>query len=323
MQNKQVRDLAWVINSPSLVEQQADWPNIASQTNTLQDNWVAQWLLSLDADPSALLSHLAKEKSHFIGAYFESLWAFYLLSNPNYDLIAKNLQANSKTRTEGEFDFIVFDIDNGHYIHQEVAIKFYLGFSKQNHYNFSDGQNIWLGPQCKDRLDLKMDKMLNSQINLSNTDSGKKALKSINIDSDTNNIKTQLIMKGYLFYPPNPLVVAPDICNQNHLRGLWFRLDELKKYIEESDFDAWALLNKPDWVSPYCTDLSTTNMPSTINYHDNRFTEKPDIICAAKNKIVSENRPWMIACLVRQENGCYLEGQRLFAVPDDWPQIDY
>ena len=322
MQNKQVRDLAWVINSPSLIKQQAGWPSIAEPENTLRDKWVAQWLLSLDAEPSALLSHLTQEKSHFIGAYFESLWAFYLLSNPSYELIAKNLQANSKTRTEGEFDFIVFDIDSGHYIHQEVAIKFYLGFSKQNHHNFSDGQNIWLGPQCKDRLDLKMDKMLNSQIKLSNKDSGKKALKSINIDPDTNNIKTQLIMKGYLFYPPNPSVVAPDICNQNHLRGLWFTLDEFTTYIEESDFDAWALLTKPEWVSPYYAGSSTTNMKPAINNHDNRFTEKSGVIRAAKKKITTESRPWMIACLVNQENDCYLEYQRLFVVPDGWPQID-
>ena len=322
MRNKQVRDLAWVINSPSLIKQQVGWPIIVGPENTLRNSWIDQWLLSLDAEPSALLSHLSQEKSHFIGTYFESLWAFYLLSHPSYELIAKNLQANSKTRTEGEFDFIVFDKENEHYIHQEIAIKFYLGFSKQNHHDFSDGKNIWLGPQCKDRLDLKMDKMLNSQINLSNKDSGKQALRSINIDPDACNIKTQLIIKGYLFYPPNPSVIAPNICNQNHLRGLWFTLDEFITYIEDSDFDAWALLTKPEWISPYYTDLSTINMGTLRKSHCNRFTEKSGIIVAAKEKITTENRPWMVACLVKREGDHYLEDQRLFVVPDDWPQID-
>ncbi len=321
MKNRQVRDLAWAINSPSLIQRQFGWPSIVDSPSIQQDHWVSQWLLSLESDPSALKSHLAQEKSHFIGAYFESLWAFYLHSNPRYELIAKNLQANSKTRTEGEFDFIVLDNDSGHYIHQEIAIKFYLGFSQQNLYRFSDKKNIWLGPQCKDRLDVKMDKMINSQIKLSSKDSGKQALRSINIDPDANSIKSQLLVKGYLFYPTTPSVIAPVFCNQSHLRGRWFTLSEFSAYIEQSDFDAWALLTKPEWVSPYQAGISTFNSAVLNNNHENRFTEKPNVIWTTKEKVTTEGRPWMIACLTKRDND-YIEVERLFAVPDDWPAID-
>lgn len=321
MQNKLVRDLAWVVSSPSLIKQQADWPDIVDSVTTLQDSWTNQWLSCLNSAPSALQKHLSQEKSHFIGAYFESLWAFYLLSNPRYELLAKNLQANSNKRTEGEFDFIIWDNEKSVCIHQEIAIKFYLGFDQENYHKFTDGKNIWLGPQCKDRLDLKMDKMLNSQINLSTKNSGKQALKSVNIDTDTTRIETQLVMKGYLFYPKNPTVVSPRFCNQNHLKGLWFTLDEFAAYIEESNFNAWAMLTKAEWVSPYSADISAFNISTDRKNNESCFTERPDIIRAVKDKVTIENRPWMIACLIRRDN-VYFEKVRLFAVPDSWPQID-
>lgn len=349
MKNKQVRDLAWVVNSPSLIQQQSGWPIIAETAKTPEDSWVDQWLLALDNDPSALNQHLSKEKSHFLGTYFESLWAFYLISNPRYELIAKNLQANTKSRTEGEFDFIVVDKLAEQYIHQEIAIKFYLGLKHPNNHLFSDGESIWLGPQCRDRLDLKMDKMLSTQIKLASRESGKQALRSINIDPDSSNFTTQLVMKGYLFYPPDRSVVAPNFCSRNHLRGQWFKLDEFKAYIETHKFDAWAILTKSEWVSQHHIDTNITSQDSAaaiehqnhtgeVGSHNRKasdidtnifnqpppcfFTDHADLLDTVNKKITTENRPWMVACLIQQKEGHHLEAQRLFVVPENWPHLD-
>ncbi|WP_250658716.1 DUF1853 family protein [Alkalimarinus coralli] len=309
MQNKYIKDLAWAISSPSLVNEQPGWPNIV---DTSKDTWVTQWLSSLDADPSPLQQHLAKEKSHFIGTYFESLWAFYLASNPQYELISRNLQVNSKARTVGEFDFILRDKVTGGFIHQEVAIKFYLGFNKQNIHEFSDGKHIWLGPQCRDRLDIKLAKMINHQAKLSETIQGKQALESIKIDVDTDKLTPQLVLKGYLFYPQTQPVTPPKFCNPNQLKGSWLTLNDFVEHIEKDSSDAWALLTKPEWISPFSSSIE--------HNQSNIFFKKPDILRTAREKVLNEQRPWMIAYLT-ESKGYYTEIHRQFIVPDDWPHL--
>ncbi|UZE97448.1 DUF1853 family protein [Alkalimarinus alittae] len=315
MQNKCVRDLAWVVTSPSLIIQKANWPTVVDAAH---DKWVDQWLLSLDQNPSPLLKHLSHEKSHFLGPYFESLWAFYLLSSPRFELIAKNLQANTAARTEGEFDFIVLDKEREQYLHQEIAIKFYLGFSKKNQLEFSDGENIWLGPQCRDRLDLKMSKMINTQLQLSQLDSGKQALSTINIDPIATSIEPQIIIKGYLFYPSTPSVVSPNYCNEAHQRGLWFTLKEFTTYIEENNVDAWAMLTKSEWVSAYTVNNSVNENTHNNDEQGSLFFNSIEMLEAVTKKVKTESRPWMIACLTKQHER-YTEALRLFVVPDNWP----
>ena len=309
MQNKHVKDLAWVINSPSLINEQPGWPEVVG---TREDAWVTQWLSSLDADPSPLLQHLAQEKSHFIGTYFESLWAFYLLSNPRYKLISRNLQVHSKARTIGEFDFILKDKITGDFIHQEIAIKFYLGFNKENNHKFSDGKHIWLGPQCRDRLDIKLDKMVNHQAKLSETTLGKQALKSVRIDVETNKLTSQLVLKGYLFYPQVQQITPPNFCNPNQLKGSWLTLSDFAGHIEKDASDGWALLTKPEWVSPYISSVERNQ--------SNIFFRKSDALKTARERILNERRPWMLAYLT-ESKGYYTEIHRQFIVPDDWPHL--
>lgn len=307
MQNKHVSALAWVVSSPSLINHIAEGPAVIG---SIKDSWIEHWLLSLDQNPTPLIQHLSKEKSHFLGPYFEALWAFYLSSNPRYKVISKNLQANSPTRTVGEFDFILFDNENKNYIHQEIAIKFYLGFPQKNQYSFADPDTLWIGPQSRDRLDLKMDKMVHSQAKLASTQSGKEALRSVGIDTDIDPIKSEILVKGTLFYPWGMLMKPPSISHPNHLSGSWVKLKRLAEYLNSAPTDAWTLLTKPDWLGPGRIDNRSCS--NTL------FTHKHEAFEAIKTKVASENRPWMMSCL-KKHNNDYIETHRFFVVPNHWP----
>lgn len=317
LQNKAVRDLAWVIMSPSLIANQKGWPMVEP---AITSDWISEWLMALDAEPEPLIGHLQQESSHFLGTYFESLWAFYLNAMPHIDLIARNLQVRTRKKTIGEFDFIILDHNSNQFIHQEIAIKFYLGIGKPNQYPFTDGQNLWYGPQCRDRLDLKMDKMLNSQIHLSTTEFGKRALQTLNIDT----IETQLVVRGYLFYPEDQSVTAPVFCNPAHLNGRWVSLSQFLKepesYLHPTQpnhgSEAWQLLSKQSWLSRFeYPPASNRHQPST-----DFFTDQAGILNTVENRVKGEGRPWMLACLQKRQERL-IEYHRLFVVPDGWPDI--
>jgi uncharacterized protein len=321
MQHKEVRDLAWAVKSPSLVSSQDNWPSVVDSN---ESDWIDTWLLTLDNNPSPLRQHLAKEKSHFLGIYFESLWSFYLEAHPSFNLIAKNLQVNAQKKTIGEFDFIIQDRKSGAFIHQEIAIKFYLGFKRKNTYSFSDGEHTWLGPQCRDRLDLKMNKLINTQTRLSKTEAGQHTLNSAckqltnENNKNINQISSQVVLKGYLFYPEDNTVIAPNYCNPKHLRGNWVTLKSLTQQTHKIETaNAWQLLSKSDWISPYQLDHKREQ---TEPYRDS-FIHQADLIEAVNERINKENRPWMIAYLKQHTKG-YIEENRVFVVPDNWPNLN-
>lgn len=310
IRHKEVRDLAWAIKSPSMITSQDNWPAVV---NANKSDWVDKWLVNLDNDPTPLLQHLAKRKSHFLGIYFESLWGFYLEKHPSFNLIAKNLQVNEQKRTVGEFDFIIQDRKSGAYIHQEIAIKFYLGFKQKNSHTFSDGKHSWLGPQCRDRLDLKMDKLINAQTNLSKTEAGQRTLHSLSIKQ----ISSQIVIKGYLFYPNDNSAIAPAFCNPTHLRGSWA---PLRTFIQQPHIikpaNAWSLLPKSDWLSRFQLNYK----PLQKNVSCDFFTNQADLIETVKERIKKENRPSMIASLKQCTEG-YIEVDRTLIVPDNWPNL--
>jgi hypothetical protein len=216
-QNPHVCDLAWAISSPPLL---------------LSDNsectWYSNgWYRSAGAESAELMSHadrqpqrleamLAERPDRRLGNYFETLWAYWLMVNPRFELLGRNLQINEQGRTLGELDFIVRDRAAGKCLHWEVAIKFYLGRGDTGlHSN-------WVGPGKRDRLDLKVDHLQNRQSKHGSHPRVREWCDSRGIRIDA----CAVILKGRLFYPFNR--DGPDVfprnANPQHLRGRWFTL---------------------------------------------------------------------------------------------------
>jgi len=176
---------------------------------------------------------------HFrLGQHFEQLLFRWILACRNIQLLESNLQVFDQKRTVGEFDLLVNFC--GQVEHWEVAVKFYLGVG-QTH-----DPGCWYGPNTSDRLDIKLNRLIDHQLQLSTNTFGRETLGRLGIEISN----VRCFMKGRLFYPwhqfqANKFESAPTF-SPNHERGWW---------IEETLAPAANIRNavylaKRYWLSP-------------------------------------------------------------------------
>ena len=164
LKHPQVRDLAWAIGSPHLVDQ-ADQvlrhqaPSLTSlgeDDSPLRSTSSVEWtslhitptltpqaelvrctpaLLALDHDPGHLLDSLAAQRANYprvrLGVYFEHLITYWLSALVGADPLYRELQIYEPqargVKTLGALDLVgKFDQDQATWTHIEVATKFYL-----------------------------------------------------------------------------------------------------------------------------------------------------------------------------------------------------
>jgi len=286
--------LSWVLNSPNLIRQQSAPFPVAEQPSTDEINALAT------LNKALLPSHLAKTKSHFLGSYFESLWQFYLMHSNRYDLIASNLQFHHQGKTFGELDFLVFDNKRDIAIHQEVAIKFYLGTMDEKL------GSRWIGPNAIDRLDLKVAHLRDKQLPLAKHPVVLEKLASLGINS----LKSEALVKGYLFQPATQTkVVMPSYINPKHLTGHWYRFHELLEHLGDTQHQrtSWLKIDKGDWISSDHTFLMLADQALSL-----------DEMAEFLNNMDNQNRAHMFATLIATKNQLAV-GEKIFVVPNNWP----
>ena len=161
-ENQVVRDLAWAISTPPIIIPESyscHWPKSSWFQNAYKET--LSWFHELDQDSSTLESLLAKQKDKRLGKYFETLWFYWFDCHPRYDVLAHNLLIIIDGETLGEIDFILYDKKSKKVLHWEVAVKFYLGLSD------TVQMSNWHGPNRRDRLDIKVNHLMNKQSQIS------------------------------------------------------------------------------------------------------------------------------------------------------------
>jgi hypothetical protein len=252
-QQRAVRDLAWALFNPTLFQSVHDIPHDWLQP-VWQDEAVLPWLHAVDKDPSALLEHLKDQRATRLGIYFEQLLSFYFSHYPRFSLIAKNLQANNSQRTIGEYDFIVWDTYDEQHYHIEVAVKFYIGLQTLETditknipmYNW----HLWVGPNKKDTLAIKMHHLMQHQLRLSKTSAGKAALERIGLTPE--HIQPKLLLTGRLYYPEyqqdtQTRVTPPQYSHPTQHTHQWVSLSRLHMLINPSWH--YVLLPRQLWMA--------------------------------------------------------------------------
>ncbi|MDH5301834.1 MAG: DUF1853 family protein [Gammaproteobacteria bacterium] len=287
LRQPQVRDLAWLAYAPNLLAEPAaqvvaaDWfvqrnPNLQQQ--------LAQW----DAQPQVLLQALAKDKSHFLGPYFEQLVLFLLQHTPGVEVLAWRLQVQADGRTLGEFDVLFFDQLTGEQVHWELALKYYLGLGER-----------WFGPNSNDRLDIRYAKLFDQQLLLGQTQAA--FLREHGLVPPQ---RCQALMKGWLFSSSEPAEL-PDYVDRNHLHGHWCYVADIEKILIEAQ--TWVWLDKPHWLAP----LSSEAVDG-VGQAGLAMRARLDAHFAGAGPAV------MLAGFVQQQ-GQWCELRRVMVVANSWP----
>jgi uncharacterized protein len=311
--HRPVRDLAWAIFNPPLFRHSSTIPT-EYLTPIWQDDGLYTWLYTLDADPLALFKHLEDQRATRLGIYFEQLLSFYFAEYPRFSLLAKNLQANNDQRTIGEYDFIIWDKQALQHYHIEVAVKFYIGLQtlESDIANNTPLHNwhLWVGPNKKDTLGIKMNHLIHHQLPLAKTDAGKNALSAIGLKPEQ--IQSILLLTGRLYYPlqQNPAVSKVDL-PKDSLHTLidcsrWLYKAELEQHADQflQEGHRYIILPRQLWMSA----ITNTDIADYSLTPINREHFIPSITDIMRN----DSTPLHIAEITPISAGKSIETRRFF-----------
>jgi len=256
-----------------------------------------RWLEQLDRDASALQDHLAQRPSHRLGVYFERLWHFFLERDPATDLVARNLPVHDNGRTLGEFDCVYYCHRRRQYVLLELAVKFYLATPDTRHDRHN--AHLWLGPDARDRLDLKVQQLLQRQIVLGDQPVARQRLESLGVTRPAR----EIAFKGYLFRRFATAPPPPPGYNLQRPMNDWLFPGELAAYCEGLATSAFQCLTRDRWLSAAIQDASAPTMSAA------------ELHVAAMEHFRAQDYPLLVAGL----DNAGAETARFFVVPDTWP----
>ncbi|MCY1329378.1 hypothetical protein D9M69_149730 [compost metagenome] len=294
LRQPQVRDLAWTLLAPPLLERTA----LPQRHPLAASGWLAKpdrlgdWLLAQERHPLRLHDWLDAEPRQRLGRYYERLWQYALEQAPDIRLLAANLPVRDNGHTLGELDLLIEDDDGLH--HLELAIKLYLGPA-------ADGPEDWLGPGAEDQLRRKLQHLYRHQLPLSSTLEGSAVVQAIS-DAPP---QASLWLGGYLFYPWPDDCPPPAGADPHHLRGRWLRRRDWPAYRSRDD-GRWQMLPRATWLSPARIDANEV-------WSEEQFDEWLE-------RLPEDGFPQLLVRLEPHgEDWC--ERERLFLVGDRWPEI--
>jgi hypothetical protein len=299
---REVRDLAWACFSQSLFHSEmlsSDKPAISSCGLALTDERQA-WLAELDKSPAPLHRHLQTLHNTRLGLYFESLWHFFLQSDPLIELVAHNLPIRDGGRTLSEFDCLYYCHLRAQHFHLELAVKYYLSNRQVTKGLHTSQWMEWLGPTNTDNLERKIKHLTQHQIKLGEHPIAVEALRALNVDKPAREIE----IKGYLFQGIQDPLSPP--LGHNSENGLcqWLTIVQLPCYIASRESLSFCQLDKPHWLAP-----------ATAATHANTLLDKAETTEATTHHFARGGRPVILAGF--NEEGEEL--QRFFVTGPQWP----
>ncbi|RFN60005.1 DUF1853 family protein [Marixanthomonas ophiurae] len=175
-----------------------------------------------------------------LGKQAEVCFEFLLKHSKRYQLHAANIQIQGETQTLGELDYLVFDSKTNKTLHIELACKFYL-------FDDSLGPKYtakWIGPNRKDTLQEKLDKVKEKQFPLLYASETAVALKELQLNIAE--IEQQVCIKSFLFLPKYFNKEQLPEYYQECVVGTYLPFSEFDT--EESSDAQFAIPDKKQWL---------------------------------------------------------------------------
>lgn len=196
-----------------------------------------------------------------LGKYIEEFVFYELKHHKNISLLAQNIQIQENKITLGELDCLL--IKDSLPIHLEIVYKFYL-------YDESVGDNEiehFIGPNRKDSLVEKLNKLKESQLPILHTTACRTYLKDLDLVNEK--IAQRVYFKAQLFIPFNQKVHLK-ILNKNCIQGFYVRRKDLQDF-ENCKFN---IPKKLDWLINPHPNVEWMNFKNFYTLAQNYLTEK-------------------------------------------------
>ncbi|WP_339702098.1 DUF1853 family protein [uncultured Marixanthomonas sp.] len=177
-----------------------------------------------------------------LGKQAEACFEYVLKHAKRYKLLTANIQIQGETQTLGELDYLIYDTETQKTLHIELACKFYL---------FDDSLGAvpeakWIGPNRKDTLQEKLDKVKEKQFPLLYKPETADFLKDLHLDIAT--IEQQICIKSFLFLPKDFDKEKLPRQYQECVVGTYI---SFSKFDTEKSNDAqFAIPDKKQWLLP-------------------------------------------------------------------------
>lgn len=157
-----------------------------------------------------------------LGKLVERFVCHQLIDDATCNVLAENVQIQDDKRTIGELDVLYMTSDGP--IHLEIIYKFYLYDPNEG----SDELSHWIGPNRKDSLLQKLDKLKEKQLPLLYHPQTQAMLNDLDIN--VNEIKQQVVFKAQLFLPFDDQKKVFFSLNPDCVEGFYVKREDLEHF---------------------------------------------------------------------------------------------
>lgn len=178
-------------------------------------------------------------ENEVLGKRIEHFFEYSIINSNRYTIIANNIQVFKDKITIGELDFLVKDLQKNKVIHVELVYKFYL-FDP----TIDGNLHRWIGPNRKDTLLQKAEKIKEKQLPLLYHKETSGVLKKLQLDSDT--IEQQVCYLANLFIPFSLKKTTFPYINNQCIVGYWIPIKAFT--LKEYGSYQFYIPQKKDWV---------------------------------------------------------------------------
>ena len=177
-----------------------------------------------------------------MGKRMEHFFKAVISESSDKALIAHNIQLHQNKTTLGELDFLIKDLTKNKMLHVELMYKIYV-------YDPTFPTEIemqrWIGPNRKDSLIEKLEKVKNHQLPQLHSSAAKQFLETLQVSAET--IDQHICFKAKLFIPKHLEAYQFPVINNQCIVGYWYTVKQFNAEMTEA-YKFFAP-EKQDWPS--------------------------------------------------------------------------
>lgn len=208
-----------------------------------------------------------------LGKRVEQFFNFQIENSPEYEMLANNLQIRNGKLTIGELDALIQS--EAQQLHIEIIYKFYLYDPNIETKNELDK---WIGPNRKDTLIYKLDKLKEKQLPLLYSKFTKAELNKI--DLKAKNLIQNVCYKAQLFLPFQFKKQEIQTLNNDCVFGFYLSYNTIDKL---SDYEIF-IPRKLDWLVKPHFDVNWLNFETGKSELNKFIVEKRSPMIWLKSK---------------------------------------